>query len=115
VGVARADVARPEETACNARAAGDDCSYDGSEYGKGTVDGACTDDTCTRLDYSQADAGVPTSVTYDCLLCMDDGLEDEAASEGCATSGKSSSEAGLIGFALLAGVLGLAWAKGRRK
>jgi MYXO-CTERM domain-containing protein len=62
---ALADVIRPEESACQARAAGDACTA--------VSGGICQADTCTRLDYEHWDmdaSASPPSVSYDCLLCV---------------------------------------------
>lgn len=60
-----ADVIPPEESACQARAAGDACTA--------VSGGICQADTCTRLDYENWDrdaSAEPPSMTYDCLRCV---------------------------------------------
>lgn len=119
---ARADVAQPEETACDSKTTGAPCSFD-EELGSGsTVSGECTEDICSRLVYPE-DGGTPSSAEYDCLLCVDDGQPDPVAVsddedevvKGCAASGHGSTELGLGSVALVAAALGWGWARTRRR
>lgn len=62
---ALADVILPEESACQAREAGDACTA--------VSGGICQADTCTRLDYESWDrdaSASPPSMSYDCLRCV---------------------------------------------
>ena len=61
---ARADVISPEVAACSGKDDGEDCDVEEPEG----YSGECVVSTCSRLDYS-GDAGVPTSVQYECLQC----------------------------------------------
>jgi hypothetical protein len=62
---ARADLIPPEVGACQAKQAGDTCTY--------TNSGTCQNQTCSKLDYANWDRDAssgPPSTTYACLKCM---------------------------------------------
>lgn len=81
---ARADVPPPNST-CGGKKAGEACQTDDKKPG------TCADQKCSRLDYSQSP---PSSVQYDCLLCVADGA---GASSGGTSSGTTSSGASSTG------------------
>ncbi len=97
-GHARADVIPPDVAACQGKQAGDSCDA-----------GRCRESTCTRIDYSQRDCGVPDagtpegglppadasvggldastwcppgSTSYACLKCQAGGGDTDAAVNG---------------------------------
>jgi MYXO-CTERM domain-containing protein len=79
---AAADVIPPEVWACNTLDAGAPCSG-----------GNCQPATCTKLDYTNWDAGSgqsPPSVSYACLKCVDAGLEVDAGTGGDTPQGSCS-------------------------
>lgn len=109
--VALADVPPPNTGDCTSKQAGEACEQD-----RGGGSGVCTKSTCTRLDYSQRnDAGAPTPVMYECLVCeaasatdggstADGGTDAAKDSSGCASTGGAArwGAAGLlVGLALL--------------
>lgn len=85
---ALADVAPPNEDGCEGLSAGDVCVDDAGD--KAT----CATRTCTRLDYSNTDSGVPTTVEYECLLC------DGDKKGGCATVPSAPLGAAALGIFL---------------
>ncbi len=109
-----ADVIPPEVMACNKLDAGATCT---------TGIGSCQPGTCSKLDYSNWDAGSghgPPTVSYACLKCVqgplvvDAGTGGEAPEGSCAcraagTAARSNS------YAALGGLLGLALARTWRR
>ena len=60
--VARADVPPPNASGCASKTGGAACTDDANAAG------ACAKNTCSKLDYS--DGSPPSSVSYECLLCV---------------------------------------------
>jgi MYXO-CTERM domain-containing protein len=80
---ARADQPAPERDACNDKRAGDACDVPGGGAG------ACAEETCYELDYSQGSP--PKSVPVACLVCK----AGATPSDGSGTSGTGTPPDGL--------------------
>lgn len=86
---ALADIPPPDTSSCQGKAAGAACVNDRG------VDGKCTTQTCSKLDYS--DGSPPGSVKYSCLQCVaGTATGTDAATTGtdAATSDAADGDAG---------------------
>ncbi len=92
--LAFADIPPSDTQTCRSAKAGDSCRTDEGKSG------ACTEQTCSRLDYSNGTP--PTSVSEPCLVCDADAKPSNAskkAENGCSTVGAAGASA--LGLALL--------------
>jgi hypothetical protein len=83
---ARADLAPPNSSQCQTKKAGDACTTDDSKSG------SCVASKCSKLDYS--DGTPPSTVQYDCLLCVAGGGADSGPADGGADSGTVPQDGG---------------------